>query len=115
MTEGTTPIDIAGFRAEMREAGVEEVVESTLEVFAREAPGVYARLEAASAAGDARSAAAAAHALKSASANVWAHDLAETLGRIEASGRQGDAAQVHELLGELRPRFVAVMDYLARI
>ncbi len=37
-TDGTTPpVDLEGFRSVMREAGVEEIVEDTLEIYLEEA------------------------------------------------------------------------------
>jgi HPt (histidine-containing phosphotransfer) domain-containing protein len=114
MTSRTTPIDLDGFRAAMREAGIEEIVESTLAVYALEAPQVFGRLEAAVRDGDARAAGSAAHALKSASANVWALDLVQLHDQIEGAGRQGDAARLNNLLDDLRPHFAAVLEYVGR-
>jgi PAS domain S-box-containing protein len=94
---GEAPVDLAGFRATMREAGIEEVVDATIEVFLGEAEERTARLEAALSEEDAEEIASAAHALKSASRNIRALRLGDLLESLEMAGKDGDTAAVHEL------------------
>lgn len=110
MSQDAPIVDIEGFRAMMRDAGIEEAVESTLEVYLEEAPPTFGRLNAASAAGDMETAAAAAHALKSASSNIWATPLVQLMDMIEHSARDGDAVQVAELLERAVPVYEAVVE-----
>lgn len=105
-------VDLDGFRAMMREAGIEEAVDSTLAIYLQEAPPTFARLEAAAAADDAASAASAAHALKSASSNIWATSLVHILDATERAAREEDSARVGELVEEVRSVFHAVVDRL---
>jgi HPt (histidine-containing phosphotransfer) domain-containing protein len=112
MTAESPPIEIDGFRAAMREAGVEEIVESTLAIYLDEAPQAFARLEEAAKVRDAHASAAAAHALKSASSNIWATDLVDLLNPIETACLEGDTSQVAEALDALRPLFARVITYV---
>jgi HPt (histidine-containing phosphotransfer) domain-containing protein len=104
------PIDLETFRAVMREAGIEEEVDSTLAIYLTEAPAAFARLEAAVENRDIDAAASAAHALKSASSNVWATGLVALLEPLEKAAREGDVERVEALVAKVRPLFAAAID-----
>ncbi len=91
------PVDLEGFRATLREAGIEEVADATLQVFMSEADERTARLEQALADDDAEGIASAAHAVKSASRNIRALRLGDLLETLELAGKDGDLDRVHEL------------------
>jgi HPt (histidine-containing phosphotransfer) domain-containing protein len=106
------PVDLEGFRATMRQAGVEEVVDTTLAIYVGDAPVIFAGLEAAVAAGDTDGVRRSAHSLKSASGNIRANRLYGLLQAMEKLGRDGDAEGVRAAWPELNAEFSAVMAYL---
>ncbi|MDP2959475.1 MAG: response regulator [Longimicrobiales bacterium] len=106
------PVDLEGFRETMREAGVEEVVDTTLAIYVGDAPVIFAGLEAAVAAGDTDGVRRSAHSLKSASGNIRANRLYGLLQAMEHLGRDGDAEGVRAAWPELDAEFSAVMAYL---
>ena len=110
--EGTPPVDVEGFRAVMREAGIEAVVDSTLQVYVGEAPTLMERLSEAVAAGDLEGARAAAHSLKSSSGNIRATRLAELLQQLEEAAGSDDAGGVREVFERVQEEYRRVMDYL---
>ncbi|MBI3792505.1 MAG: response regulator [Gemmatimonadetes bacterium] len=83
-------VDIAGFRRMMREAGIEFIVEQTIDTYLREAPQRMTGLLAAMDANDSRAIAAHAHALKGSSGSLQAHRLAQLCADIEVAGKAGD-------------------------
>lgn len=107
------PVDLAGFRETMREAGVEEIVDATLEIYVSEATGLFEALRGAVAAGDTEEVRARAHSLKSSSGNVWAVDLAGLLNQMESAARSGDMSGAAEIFEWVEPEYEAVMAYLA--
>ncbi|GMV04713.1 MAG: hypothetical protein AMXMBFR53_09930 [Gemmatimonadota bacterium] len=106
------PVDLEGFRAVMREAGVEDVVDTTLEIYIGDAPGIFASIAAAVEAGDAETVRKAAHSLKSASGNIRANRLYEMLQAMESTGKAGDVEGVRAAFPGLKGEFDAVMDFL---
>ena len=106
------PVDLEGFRATMREAGVEEVVDTTLAIYASDAPAIFAGLEAAVAAADTDELRRGAHSLKSASGNIRANRLCGLLQAMENLGRDGDAEGARAAWPEVKAEFGAVMAYL---
>ncbi|WP_342152071.1 ATP-binding protein [Methylorubrum sp. SB2] len=90
--------------ANLNELGDRDFVAHVLRLYARQAPGALADLEAALGNGDAPAAARAAHSLKSMSANIGAARMKDTAGGIEASARAGaatgDATALPALLAE---------------
>ncbi len=90
--------------ANLDELGDRDFVAHVLRLYARQAPGALADLEAALGNGDAPAAARAAHSLKSMSANIGAARMKDTAGAIEASARAGaatgDAKALPALLAE---------------
>ena len=91
------PIDIEEFRAQMRAAGIEEIVVPMLELFGQEAPKAMGVIVAAMKAGDLETASRAAHSLKSSAGNVRAMTLAATLQALEhsAAAKNGPQAAGH--------------------
>ncbi len=111
--DGTRPpVDLEGFRSVMRDAGVEEVVNVTLDVYLSEAPQLFEGLEAAVDKGAAEEIRRAAHSLKSASGNIRAKRLAEFLQRMEDRGKGGEVDGARAALGELRAEYDAVILYV---
>ncbi|MHB1194237.1 MAG: hybrid sensor histidine kinase/response regulator [Longimicrobiales bacterium] len=108
------PVDLEGFRALMREAGVEEVVDTTLAIYMEESPGIFSALEDAVAAGDTAGARRRAHSLKSSSGNIRANRLYRLLQAMENLGRDSDAEGARAALPELRAEFGAVMEQLRK-
>jgi CheY-like chemotaxis protein len=107
-----TPVDLEGFRAVMRAAGVEEVVDVTLDVYLSEAPELFRGLEGAVAGGEAEAVRRAAHSLKSASGNIRAKRLADMLQQMEDRGKNGEVDEARGMLGALRQEYEAVVEYL---
>jgi CheY-like chemotaxis protein/HPt (histidine-containing phosphotransfer) domain-containing protein len=110
--EKAAPVDIEAFRAAMREGGVEEIVDATLEAFASEAPAIFAGLEASVSSRDAEGVRRGAHALKSAAGNIRAYRLTELLEALEKLGRSADVAGAESLFGQVREEHTVVLEYL---
>jgi PAS domain S-box-containing protein len=86
-----TPIDLAGLDASMTEAGIPDVVPKLLEIFLDELPERRAGIVAALETGDGAAVASAAHSIKSAAANIHAHELHIALRDLEMAGMEGHA------------------------
>ena len=84
------PIDLPGFRGLMRQAGIEEVVDLTLDIFAGEAPRLFGDLTAAAETGDLETVRANAHSLKSSSGNIWANRLSGFFETMETAAADLD-------------------------
>jgi PAS domain S-box-containing protein len=111
--ETDPPVDIAGFRAVMKEAGVEEeVVDTTLQLFQPEAREVFARLQGAIDAGEPDDIRTQAHMLRASSGTIRATGLADVLGKLESLVRAGDVDGAKELFPDVAEEYGAVMDYL---
>jgi response regulator RpfG family c-di-GMP phosphodiesterase len=108
----TPPVDIDAFRAVMRDGGIEEIVEQTLELYARETPVVFERIRRAVENADAREVNAGAHMLKSSSANIRADGLAELLYRLESAGASGSLDEIAALMPDVESEYSSVMEYL---
>jgi HPt (histidine-containing phosphotransfer) domain-containing protein len=108
-TSNAPPVDVDGFRDAMRQAGVEEVVDITLEVYAEEASRLFADLYTAVEGGDTETIRAAAHSLKSSSSNIWAHEAARHFATMEAVAAQQDDAGITATFAVLKPEFESVM------
>lgn len=85
------PVDLDDFRRTMREAGVEDAVDSMIALFLDDAPERKEALAQAVGARDPVAIGAAAHAFKSAAATIRAKRLGDLLGQMELASRQGDA------------------------
>ncbi len=112
--EASPPVRIGEFRSTMRAAGIEHVVDATIEVFLSEAPGRTDRLARALDARDADAIAAAAHALKSAARNIHAVDLGELLESLEAAARDDDLDRIGTLGTEVMTEFERVTEFLRK-
>jgi HPt (histidine-containing phosphotransfer) domain-containing protein len=98
----------------MREAGVEEVVDTTVDIYLDEAPGIFSGIEQAIVEGDSDRTRKGAHSLKSASGNIRANRLYGLLQSMEGLGKAADVEGSRSALPELRAEFDAVMEYLRR-
>ena len=107
--DDVVPVDLAGFRAMMADAGVEEIVDTTLVIYLEESPRVFASLESAVRSRDVEGVRRAAHSLKSSSANIRANRLAGLLQAMEHLGQAGDAVGAGAALPELSAEFAAVV------
>ena len=108
----TAPVDLEGFRSAMRAAGVEEVVEMTIEVYLEDAPGLFESASRAAATGDLEQVRAHAHSLKSSSANIWATELSSLFGTLEQAAEEHDAGRVGQTMTRLRHEFPRVVEFL---
>ena len=107
------PVDIEGFRASMREAGVESIVEETIAAFLREAPRNMDKLRKAISAGDAKAIGSAAHAMKGAAGSLRAARLALLLEQMEAAGKAGDVPAATGLMPEMHGAYSEAIDFMS--
>jgi HPt (histidine-containing phosphotransfer) domain-containing protein len=107
------PVDLDEFRSAMRAAGIEDIVEPMLELFATEAAKGMAQLTSAVAAGDLDSASRSAHSLRSSAGNIRAKALAALLQELETAATEGDRANAARLIGSVEAEHAAVARYLA--
>jgi two-component system, sensor histidine kinase and response regulator len=112
--DGAPAVDVEAFRESMRAAGIEEIVDTTLDIYRGEAPMLFAKIRDAVERGDAEAIRTAAHSLKSSSGNVRATRLAELLQGLEDAGRGGDTEAASRLYAEVRAAYEAVMEQLGR-
>ncbi len=108
------PVDLDGFRREMREAGVEEAVDAILDTFIQTADERIAALTAALGAGDPQGIKRAAHAFKSSAGTIGAKELAALLQQIETAAEKGDVAQARGLGDRFANDSAAVTAYVRR-
>ena len=106
---GGPHVDLARFRTDLRDAGVEEMIGTLLQTFAEDAPARFAALEQAVKEGNAEAVESAAHAFKSGAGTIRATLLAEGLGQAEASGRAGNLNSMSGLLERIRHEYLAVV------
>ena len=105
-------MDVERFRADLREAGVEEMIGTLLDTFVEDAPLRFAALEQATKNQDAKAVETAAHAFKSGAGTIRATFLADFLAKIETAGRTGRLEIVSDLLETVRNEYLAVMGEL---
>jgi len=106
------PVDLAGFRGTMREAGAEAAVDGILATFASTLPQRLEALAEASRGGEAEAIQRAAHAFRSAAATIGAHRLAQLLEAMEASARSGDVARAQGGLQDVSREAQIVLDHV---
>lgn len=106
-------VDVAHFRADLREAGIEEMVGALLKTFVEDSPGRMAALELALNEGDAEQVRSAAHAFKSGAGTIRANLLAAHLQEMEETGRAGGLEAATLLIGQIRDEYLAVQRELA--
>jgi HPt (histidine-containing phosphotransfer) domain-containing protein len=102
-------VDLARFRTDLREAGVEDIIGTLLSTFVQDAPARFAALEQAVKEGSAKAIESAAHAFKSGAGTIRATLLAEGLGQAEATGRGGNLEAMTGLLEQIRHEYLAVV------
>ena len=106
---GPPHIDLERFRADLREAGVEEMVGTLLQTFVEDCPGRFAALEAAVQQGNAMAIESAAHAFKSGAGTIRATRLADALAALEAAAHAGRLESIVVSLEEIRSEHLAVL------
>jgi two-component system sensor histidine kinase/response regulator len=105
-------VDLAAFRATMREAGAEDAVDGILDTFLEHAGGHVDALERATTSSDAAAIAKAAHAFKSAAGSIGAQGLAAALQALEQAGRAGAIESARHEWQRARHEAEAVVGYL---
>lgn len=110
----TPPVLLEEFRAAMRDAGIESVVDSAVEAYLDETPKRMEALQAAVEAGDLKAVEREAHGIKSGSRNIRADDLAEQLEAMEIAGKEERKEDVLSAMPRLRDSFKQVLDYLSK-
>jgi len=108
------PVDLDGFRREMREAGVEEAVDAILDTFVQTADERIGALTVAFATGEASAIKRAAHAFKSSAGTIGAKQLAAVLQEIESLAGAGDVSQAQALAARFAEQSAAVTAYVRR-
>jgi len=105
VTPRSDAIDLAALQTvrDLDPAGGMDLVKAILRIFIESASESITRVENAILAHDGGQLAAAAHALKSSSANVGAKTLSEFYRQLEQLGREGRLADARELLIQVRP------------
>ena len=106
------PVLLDEFRATMREAGIESVVDAAVDAYLQETPGRMEALEAAMEAEDWHAVEREAHGVKSGSRNIRADHFGELLETVEQAGREQRGTDIKAVFPELRTAFQQVMDYL---
>jgi CheY-like chemotaxis protein len=106
------PVDLAGFRRTMRDAGAEAAVDGILAAFIEALPGNVEGLVAAARATEPEPIAFAAHAFKSAAATIGARPLAALLQDIETAVRDGDVGRARARVADVQGEANVVRAYL---
>jgi two-component system sensor histidine kinase/response regulator len=106
------PVHVDDFRKVMRDAGVEDIVVPTLQLFKEETPQQLAQLRVAHDSGDLAAAASSAHAIKSAARSIHANKLSEHLESLERSAKAGDSRAADVAYGHVEREFERVIAYL---
>jgi HPt (histidine-containing phosphotransfer) domain-containing protein len=101
-------VDIASFRSALRDADIEEMVESLLATFLTDSAGRVSALEHAVAAQDPKSIESAAHAFKSGAGTIRATRLAELLRDVEDAARAGRSGSTKGMIDQVRLEYAAV-------
>ncbi len=98
----------------LQKPGKPDLVVRLVELFVETTPPILAELDAALAAGDAAGVKAAAHRVKSGSANLGATEVARLAGQVEALAREGTTAGAAPMVEALRKAYVAAASELSR-
>jgi len=108
------PVDLAGFRRQMAEAGAEEAVDGIVESFldnsAVRTEGITRAVEA----GRCEEVARLAHAFKSSAAQLGAHRLAERLKEMEAAAKEGSLDKLRAAFGGFLAEAAEAVTYLRK-
>jgi HPt (histidine-containing phosphotransfer) domain-containing protein len=108
-------VDVERFRAELSEAGVDEMLGTLLTTFAEDAPARFAALDQAVQSGDALAIQTAAHAFKSGAGTIHATVLAAALASAEIAARAGHLDAITDLIDQIRSEHNAVLRELETI
>lgn len=100
-------VDVERFRSDLREADIEEMVDTLLGTFLEDSPKRLTALEHAVESGDAPAIERAAHAFKSGAGTIRATHLAELLRLAEVGARNGQPDST-DLLEQVRVEYAAV-------
>jgi CheY-like chemotaxis protein/HPt (histidine-containing phosphotransfer) domain-containing protein len=109
---GDPPVLLDEFRAAMRDAGIESVVDAAVAAYLQETPGRMEALEAAVTAKDWEAVQREAHGIKSGARNIRADHFGALLESVEHAGRDGLGAEVEAVLPELKTAYQQVMVFL---
>ncbi|NNM03737.1 MAG: response regulator [Gemmatimonadetes bacterium] len=112
VTTGEAPVLLEEFRAAMRDAGIESVVDAAVDAYLQETPGRMDALETAVAAEDWKGVEREAHGIKSGSRNIRADHFGALLESVEEAGREERGDAVKAVIPELRTAFHQVIAYL---
>ena len=104
----TTSVDVARFRSDLREADIENIVESLLATFLDDSSVQLTALERAVAAQDATAIESAAHAFKSGAGTIRANTLANLLRDAENAARRGQCDSMRDMLEQVSVEYAAV-------
>ena len=106
------PVDVAGFRRTMEEAGAEQAVDGILATFVESIPQRLKTLVTAASGSEPEAVQRAAHAFKSAAGTIGARSLAALLQEIETAAQGGDLATARARIEPVRSAAEVVLDYL---
>lgn len=109
-----SPLDAATLDS-LRDLGGDEFLAELATLFLQDAPVHLTSITEALNAKDADAVARAAHALKSAAANMGAKRLQELLSRLEHAGRTGSLDDAAVLAGEIQHEYVRVGEAMERL
>ena len=87
----TPPVDVDGFRSEMREVGIEHIVDETINMFRKDAESRVTAIEVAFSESNLDEVRRLAHAFKSSAGTIRATQLQRALETLEKAAREGDA------------------------
>jgi two-component system, sensor histidine kinase and response regulator len=113
--DDNSPIDLEMLERFAGEEGDDGLLKEVIEVYLETAPDHLATLRAATRVGDARSAARAAHDLRSASEYVGAVEIVAICGDLESRARQGELKGAPEGVDRLEPMLESVSRQLAQL
>ena len=102
-------VDLAGFRTQLQNAGVESAIDGILDIFLEETPARVETLCGELLHGTGAAVSSAAHALKGSVAAIGAGALAAMLGKIELTAKSDELADRDRLAQEVRSGATAVM------
>jgi PAS domain S-box-containing protein len=108
----SAPVDLEGFRGDLRAAGAEAAARAILDTFVETAGARLRALADADAANDSPALGRAAHAFKSAAGAIGAKSLAALLTQVEAAGSGGDLAGARVACARARLEADRVLAYL---
>jgi PAS domain S-box-containing protein len=108
------PVDLAGFRREMADAGAGEAVDGIVESFLESAAVRTTAMEQAVDGERLPEVARLAHAFRSSAGQLGAHRLAETLKEIETTAKDGLLDRVKKTFGDFMAEAQAVVAYLRK-